>query len=90
MEFKAEETMETFFESFPHIAENIFRDLDKKTLKNCYEVSVPWRNFLKKQKGFLTKLTHGHPGWDTILGEKNFEIISILLESLINMEEEQE
>ena len=48
MEFKAEETMETFFVSFPHIAENIFRDLNKETLKKCCEVLVSWRSFLSR------------------------------------------
>ena len=89
MEFKAEETMETFFESFPHIAENIFRDLDKKTLKNCFKVSVPWRSFLTKQR-FVTNWTHVHPGWDTVLTGENFEDIALLLESLDNMEEEKD
>ena len=88
MELKTEETMETFFESFPHIAENIFRDLDRETLKNCFKVSVSWRNFLIKQE-FVTNWTHGHPGWDTVLAEKNFEDIALLLESLDNMEEEK-
>ena len=89
MDLEPTDIVGSTFESFPHIAEEIFGHLDKKTLKNCYKVSKSWRNFLLKQTFFLTKLTHGLNGWKAILIENNFEDISTLVDSLIKMEAEE-
>ena len=37
--------MENFIERFPHIAEEIFEQLDSKSLMTCREVSKSWQVF---------------------------------------------
>ena len=38
--------MEHFTEAFPHIADQIFQQLDNKSLTNCREVSKSWLKFI--------------------------------------------
>ena len=38
--------MDTFIEAFPHIAEEIFQQLDDKSLTNCREVARSWSVFI--------------------------------------------
>ena len=38
--------MEDFIERFPHIAEQIFQELDNKSLTTCREVAHSWCQFI--------------------------------------------
>ena len=38
--------MEDFIERFPHIAEQIFQELDNKSLTTCREVAHSWHQFI--------------------------------------------
>ena len=38
--------MELLPEQFPHIAEQIFEQLDNKNLSKCREVNKSWKNFI--------------------------------------------
>ena len=43
-------TIDTMFSRFPIIAQDIFKELDNKSLIKCREVSVPWKNFIDNEK----------------------------------------
>ena len=47
---KALDAMDVMILRFPQIAENIFGELDDKTMTNCKEVSRPWNVFLDEKK----------------------------------------
>ena len=38
--------MEIFIEAFPHIAKQIFEELDNKSLATCKQVSKSWKKFI--------------------------------------------
>ena len=38
--------MDNFIKVFPHIAEEIFQQLDDKSLTNCREVANSWNKFI--------------------------------------------
>ena len=42
--------MEDLFHVFPHIAEQIFQNLDNKSLTNCREVSQSWKQLIDDRK----------------------------------------
>ena len=42
--------METIFQRFPHLSQEIFDLVDNQSLAKCQEVSLPWYEFLQKQK----------------------------------------
>ena len=77
--------MEKFFISFPHIAEDLFGSLDSGTLENCSQVCQSWKKYLEGKIFFWTKLTNGHPGWDRLIAEKNFELLSTLKTTFLVM-----
>ena len=39
-----------FYPRFPHIVENIFKQLDKKSLSNCKEVAKSWQTPIDDMK----------------------------------------
>ena len=41
--------MEYLIERFPHIAEQIFEQLDNKSLSKCREVNKVWKNFIDER-----------------------------------------
>ena len=41
--------MEYLTERFPHIAEQIFEQLDNKSLTKCREVNKVWKNFIDER-----------------------------------------
>ena len=41
--------MEYLIERFPHIAEQIFEQLDNKNLSKCREVNKVWKNFIDER-----------------------------------------
>ena len=41
--------MEYLIERFPHIAEQIFQQLDNKSLSICREVNKVWKNFIDER-----------------------------------------
>ena len=43
-------TIDTILSRFPAIAEDIFKELDSKSMVKCRKVSVPWQNFIDNQK----------------------------------------
>ena len=42
--------METLFQRFPHLSQEVFDLVDNLSLAKCQEVSLPWYEFLQKQK----------------------------------------
>ena len=42
--------MEDLFIRFPHIAQQIFENLDNKSLTNCREVTRSWKQFIDNKK----------------------------------------
>ena len=42
--------METLFQRFSHLSQEIFDSIDNQSLAKCQEVSLPWYEFLPKQK----------------------------------------
>ena len=42
--------IDTILSRFPAVAENIFKELDSKSMVKCRKVSVPWQNFIDNQK----------------------------------------
>ena len=42
--------METLFQRFPHLSEEVLDLVDIQSLAKCKEVSLPWYEFLQKQK----------------------------------------
>ena len=47
---KSVDAMDVMILKFPLIAENIFGELDDKTMTNCKKVSRPWNDFLDEKK----------------------------------------
>ena len=43
-------TMETIFDRFPTLSDNIFESLDEKSLANCVEVNKKWQFTLANKK----------------------------------------
>ena len=43
-------TIDTILSRFPAVAEDIFKELDSKSMVKCRKVSVPWQNFIDNQK----------------------------------------
>ena len=41
--------MEDVIERFPHIAKQVFEQMDNKCLTNCREVSKSWMNFIDER-----------------------------------------
>ena len=72
--------METLPVAFPHIAEEIFRYLDHKSLENCHKVCQSWNKILEKVKFIWTGKTNEHPGWIKLFNTMSFETISALEE----------
>ena len=42
--------METLFQRFPHLSEEVFDLVDNQSLAKCQEVSLSWYEYLQKQK----------------------------------------
>ena len=42
--------METIFDRFPTLSDNIFESLDEKSLANCVEVNRKWQATLANKK----------------------------------------
>ena len=38
-----------FYPRFPHIAEDIFKKMDKETFRNCRLLSKPWQEYIDNQ-----------------------------------------
>ena len=47
--------METIFDRFPTLSDDIFEILDEKSLANCVEVNRKWQNTIANQKVYLKK-----------------------------------
>ena len=43
-------TIDTMLSRFPAVAEDIFKELNNKSLTKCRKVSVQWQNFIDNQK----------------------------------------
>ena len=43
-------TMETIFDRFPHLSDDIFEYLDEETLANCVEVDRKWQTTKRRLK----------------------------------------
>ena len=54
--FKAKGQLEETFSRFPHIAEQVFENLDTQSLSKCLEVSKCWNNFLYETNPFFQPL----------------------------------
>ena len=50
------EIMEEIVVQFPHLAQNIFKNLDLTDLNNCLLVSKKWYNFIKNEKDLCIKM----------------------------------
>ena len=50
--------METFFDQFPTLSDDIFEHLDEKSLANCVEVNRKWQTTIANQKVYLKKKIH--------------------------------
>ena len=48
-------TMETIFDRFPTLSDDIFENLDEKSLTKCVEVNRKWQTTLANQKVYLKK-----------------------------------
>ena len=46
-------TMETIFDRFPQLSDNIIQHLDTKSLANCVEVNRKWQTTIGNQKVYL-------------------------------------
>ena len=46
-------TMETIFDRFPQLSDNILEHLDAKSLANCVEVNRKWQTTIGNQKVYL-------------------------------------
>ena len=42
--------MEILFQRFSHLSKEVFDSVDNQSLAKCQEVSLPWYEFLRKQK----------------------------------------
>ena len=49
-------TMETIFDRFPTVSDNIFESLDEKSLANCVEVNRKWQTTIENQRLYLKKM----------------------------------
>ena len=54
--FKVKGQLEETFPRFPHIAEQVFENLDAESLSKCLEVSKCWNNFLYETNPFFQPL----------------------------------
>ena len=43
-------TIDTMLSRFPAVAEDIFKELDSKSMVKCRKVSVPWQTFIDNKK----------------------------------------
>ena len=48
-------TMETIFDRFPHLSDDIFEYLDEENLANCVEVDRKWQTTIVNEKVYLKK-----------------------------------
>jgi hypothetical protein len=48
--------METLFPRFPHLSQEVFDSVDNQSLLKCQEVSLPWCEFLQKQKFYQIRI----------------------------------
>jgi hypothetical protein len=55
-----------FYPGFPHIAEQIFQHMDKKSLSNCREVTKSWMDCIDDQNLFWNLVV-----WNKIVKKKN-------------------
>ena len=46
-------TMETIFDRFPNLSDNILKHLGGKSLANCVEVNRKWQATIENQKVYL-------------------------------------
>ena len=47
--------METIFDRFPHLSDDIFEYLDEENLANCVEVDRKWQTTIVNEKVYLKK-----------------------------------
>ena len=47
--------METIFDRFPKLSDDIFEHLDEKSLVNCVEVNRKWQTTIANQRVYLKK-----------------------------------
>ena len=52
--------MEQVILRFPHLAEKIFGDLNKRSLVKCKKVSLQWNHFLKNNKAYNWQVIKGY------------------------------
>ena len=52
--------MEQVILRFPHLAEKIFGDLNKRSLVKCKRVSLQWSHFLKNNKAYNWRVLKGY------------------------------
>ena len=50
--------MDTMLSKCPFVAQDIFKELDNKSLIKCREVSVPWQNFIDNEKFIWIRRMH--------------------------------
>lgn len=72
-------------DTFPHVAQRIFENLESEALEECYAVCKTWSQFLDRNKFFWASLTRNHPGWDTLITLVKSETVSILGKAFIQL-----
>ena len=55
-------TIATMLSRFPALAEDIFKELNNKSLTKCRKVSVQWQNFIDNQKFIWLRRIHKYNG----------------------------
>ena len=88
--FSKPEIMEEMVVQFPHIAQNIFKNLDLTDLNNCLLVSKKWYNFIKNEKNLCIKMIQNirevykqsnGDQWNTVLKTAKIETLQKLLKA---------
>ena len=67
-----------FHPRFPHISEQIFGHMDKKSLKNCRTVAKSWQNCIDNQNILWNKIVKKNDGTKSLqlaLSKEHFKVV---------------
>ena len=79
--------MEEVFLRFPHLAEQIFVQIDNKDLKKCTEAGKHWNGFISGQKipwiRMIHKYVNSSEPWSDFLKKSNLETIKLIAKTML-------
>ena len=78
--------MENILTLFPHVGENIFKNLNNKELVRCREVNKTWKDFIDNNRLIWTRIIQAHTkdikrhqnDWKLVLNKASFQVLKKL------------